>query len=69
MLLTASLVNGRSKTHGAQKSAKKATSLMDDDWFNEYLFKVVVKKQYVPEKLVKIWEGEATPVEAWDSMA
>mgnify|MGYP000107978384 FL=1 len=42
---------------------------MDDDWFNEYLFKVVVKKQYVPEKLVKIWEGEATPVEAWDSMA
>ena len=42
---------------------------MDDDGFNEYLFKVVVKKQYVPEKLVKIWEAEATPVEAWDSMA
>lgn len=42
---------------------------MDDNWFDEYLFKVVVKKQYVPEKLVKIWEGKATPVKAWDSMA
>ena len=38
---------------------------MDDNWFDEYLFKVVVKKQYVPEKLVKIWEGKATPVKAW----
>ena len=51
------------------KVGEKGYFVMDDDWFNEYLFKVVVKKQYVPEKLVKIWEGEATPVEAWDSMA
>ncbi|MGO2238176.1 MAG: C1 family peptidase [Lactobacillus helveticus] len=51
------------------KVGEKGYFVMDDDWFNEYLFKVVVKKQYVPDKLVKIWEGEATPVEAWDSMA
>lgn len=43
--------------------------VMDDKWFDEYLFKVVVKKQYLPEKLVKIAEGEATPVPCWDSMA
>jgi hypothetical protein len=33
------------------------------------LLQFTVKKQYVPEKLVKIWEGKATPVKAWDSMA
>ena len=42
---------------------------MDDKWFDEYLFKVVVKKQYLPEKLVKIAEGEAISVPCWDSMA
>ena len=51
------------------KVGEKGYFVMDDNWFDEYLFKVVVKKQYVPEKLVKIWEGKATPVEAWDSMA
>ncbi|RVU73477.1 C1 family peptidase [Lactobacillus xujianguonis] len=43
--------------------------VMDDKWFDEYLFKVVIKKQYLPEKLVKIAEGPAEEVPAWDSMA
>ena len=51
------------------KVGDKGYFVMDDKWFEEYLFKVVVKKQYLPEKLVKIAEGEATPVPCWDSMA
>ena len=51
------------------KVGDKGYFVMDDKWFDEYLFKVVVKKQYIPEKLVKIAEGEATPVPCWDSMA
>lgn len=52
-----------------EKVGKNGYFVMSDDWFNEYLFKVVVKKQYVSDKLVKIWNGEATPVKPWDSMA
>ena len=51
------------------KVGDKGYFVMDDKWFDEYLFKVVVKKQCLPEKLVKIAEGEATPVPCWDSMA
>lgn len=51
------------------KVGNKGYFVMDDKWFDEYLFKVVVKKQYLPEKLVKIAESEATPVPCWDSMA
>lgn len=51
------------------KVGEKGYFVMDDKWFDEYLFKVVVKKQYLSEKLVKIAEGEATPVPCWDSMA
>lgn len=51
------------------KVGKNGYFVMGDKWFDEYLFKVVVKKQYLPEKLVKLWEGKATPVEPWDSMA
>ncbi|PJN78360.1 aminopeptidase [Lactobacillus johnsonii] len=51
------------------KVGDKGYFVMDDKWFDEYLFKVVVKKQYLPKKLVKIAEGEATPVPCWDSMA
>ena len=51
------------------KVGEKGYFVMDDKWFDEYLFKVVVKKQYLTEKLVKIAEGEATPIPCWDSMA
>lgn len=50
------------------KVGDKGYFVMDDKWFDEYLFKVVVKKQYLPEKLVKIAESEATPVPCWDSI-
>lgn len=50
------------------KVGKNGYFVMSDDWFDEYLFKVVVKKKYLPKKLVELAEGEATPVPCWDSM-
>lgn len=50
------------------KVGEKGYFVMDDKWFDEYLFKVVVKKRYLPKKLVEIAEGKATPVPCWDSM-
>ncbi len=68
------VVNGKPRQWKVENSwgtkvGDKGYFVMDDKWFDEYLFKVVVKKQYLPEKLVKIAEGEATPVPCWDSMA
>ena len=34
------------------KVGEKGYFVMDDKWFDEYLFKVVVKKKYLPKKLV-----------------
>lgn len=51
-----------------EKVGEDGYFVMDDKWFDEYLYKVVVKKQYLPAKLVKIAEGKATPVPCWDSM-
>lgn len=47
----------------------KGYFVMDDKWFDEYLFKVVVKKKYLSDDLVKIAEGPAEDVPCWDSMA
>lgn len=51
-----------------EKVGKKGYFVMSDDWFNEYLFKVVVRKKYLSKDLVKIAEGPATPVPCWDPM-
>lgn len=51
------------------KVGEKGYFVMDDKWFDEYLFKVVVKKKYLSPELVKISEGPAAEVPCWDSMA
>lgn len=67
------VVNGKPRQWKVENSwgtkvGKNGYFVMDDKWFDEYLFKVVVKKQYLPKELVKLAEGEATPVPCWDSM-
>ncbi len=39
-----------------------------DDWMNEYLFRVVVQKKYVPEKLLKMLGQKPVMLPAWDPM-
>ena len=39
-----------------------------DEWFNEYMFRIVVLKKFVDAKTLKILEQEATLLPPWDPM-
>ena len=39
-----------------------------DEWFNEYMFRVVVLKKYVSPKILKILKQEPTILPPWDPM-
>lgn len=41
---------------------------MTDDWFNEYVYEVVVDKKYVPEEVLRVLELSPTVLPAWDPM-
>lgn len=42
--------------------------IMTDEWFEEYMFRVVVERKYIPEDVLKILEQEPIMLPAWDPM-
>lgn len=42
--------------------------IMTDEWFDEYMFRLVVRKKYVPEEVLKILETEPVFLPPWDPM-
>jgi len=42
--------------------------IMTDDWFNEYMFRLVVHKKYVDEETMKLLEQDAITLPPWDPM-
>ena len=42
--------------------------IMTDEWFNEYMFRLVVEKKYVPEDILKMLDQKPTLLPAWDPM-
>lgn len=42
--------------------------IMTNEWFNEYMFRVVVNKKYMPKKLMKLMEQKPIMLPAWDPM-
>ncbi len=44
------------------------TLIMTDEWFNEYMFRLVVNKKYVPAEVLKVLEEKPTMLPAWDPM-
>ncbi len=42
--------------------------IMTDEWFEEYMFRVVVEKKYVPEDILKMLEQEPILLPSWDPM-
>ena len=42
--------------------------IMTDRWFDEYMFRLVVEKKYVPEDVLKLLELKPTLLPAWDPM-
>ncbi len=42
--------------------------IMTDEWFNEYMFRLVVEKKYIPNKTLKLFNQEAIVLPAWDPL-
>ena len=42
--------------------------IMTNEWFEEYMFRVVVEKKYVPEDVLKLLEQKPIMLPAWDPM-
>jgi bleomycin hydrolase len=42
--------------------------IMTDEWFNEYMFRLVVEKKYVPADVLEMLEQKPTLLPAWDPM-
>ena len=49
-------------------SGYKGCLIMTDEWFNEYMFRLVVEKKYVPEDVLKMLEQTPVQLPAWDPM-
>lgn len=46
----------------------KGHLIMTDEWFDEYMFRLVVEKKYVPEKVLNILKQKPIRLPAWDPM-
>ena len=42
--------------------------IMTDEWFDEYMFRLVVERKYVPEDILKMLEQTPVQLPAWDPM-
>ena len=47
-------------------SGYKGNLIMTDEWFNEYMFRVVVEKKYVPADILKMLDQKPILLPAWD---
>jgi len=50
------------------KSGFNGFLIMTDEWFDEYMFRMVVKKKYISEKVLSILETEPILLPPWDPM-
>lgn len=49
-------------------SGYKGNLIMTDEWFNEYMFRLVVEKKYVPADVMELMNQEPIMLPAWDPM-
>jgi len=49
-------------------SGYRGNMIMTDEWFNEYMFRLVVEKKYVPADLMKLMNQKPELLPAWDPM-
>ena len=49
-------------------SGYKGNLIMTDKWFEEYMFRVVLEKKYVPADVLKMLEQKSVLLPAWDPM-
>ena len=49
-------------------SGYRGNLIMTDEWFEEYMFRVVVERKYVPEDILKMLDQKPMLLPAWDPM-
>lgn len=49
-------------------SGYKGHLIMTDEWFNEYMFRLVANKKYVPAKVLDVLKKKPVRLPAWDPM-
>ena len=49
-------------------SGYKGHLIMTDEWFDEYMFRLVVEGKYVPERIRQLMQQKAILLPAWDPM-
>ena len=49
-------------------SGYKGHIIMTDEWFNEYMFRLVLEKKYVPSDVLKMLDQKPVLLPAWDPM-
>ena len=50
------------------KSGYRGKLIMTDEWFNEYMFRLVVERKYVPQDILEMLKQKPTMLPAWDPM-
>jgi len=53
---------------GADKG-KRGYLHLYDSWFDKYVYQIVIRKAYLPAKVLKILEEEPTVLPMWDPLA
>ena len=52
-----------------ERNGEKGYYIMSDDWFEQYLYEVVIDKKYLTSKIVEMYESqEAKSLPPWDPM-
>ena len=49
-------------------SGYRGNIIMTDEWFNEYMFRLVVEKKYVPDDIMALMDQKPILLPAWDPM-
>ena len=49
-------------------SGYKGFLIMTDEWFEEYMFRLVVEKKYVPDDILDLLDKKPQKLPAWDPM-
>ena len=65
--------NGRTtkwmvETSWGPTSGYKGNVIMTDEWFNEYMFRLVAERKYVPADVLKMLDQKPVLLPAWDPM-
>ena len=51
-----------------ESSGYKGNVIMTDEWFNEYMFRLVAERKYVPADIIKMLDQKPIMLPAWDPM-